>query len=96
MDNEQEDQFAQGAVQFCCSPVQQMAHALASSLTKSITADDAEGEEGPSFLPPFANAENRALDAQIRVSDSTTLVSVKCLQCCAGPDSLHATHAYHQ
>lgn len=39
------------------------------------TADDAEGEDEPSFLPPFANAENRALDAQIRVS-SAMLMSV--------------------
>jgi hypothetical protein len=68
MENEQEDRLSQGAQQFCCPLTQQMADALALRLTHTSTADDAGGEDEPSFLPPFANAENRAVDAQIRVS----------------------------
>ena len=42
----------------------------------STAADeDADAEEEPSFLPPFANAENRALDAHIRVCSTGTIVT---------------------
>jgi hypothetical protein len=89
MENEQEDQLPQGAQQFSCPLTQQMADALALTLTHTSITDDAGGEDEPSYLPPFANAENRALDAQIRVSGMLT-------QSLHGPCSMgHASYASH-
>lgn len=50
------------------SPASAMPNGLHLTISFFPAVQDDDVEERPSFLPPFANAENRALDAYVKVS----------------------------